>query len=183
MLPFPENDVLQDESVIVSLIPGRINEGDRALARAAAKLLQRFRMLVELRAVAAAELLPAVGVMAEPTAELGARRDLLEPFVELGFRLADSARPQAVDKYSCAVGFLRRFVGPLQPDVRSGDRAGGDLGGLRELAASRVAVRGLAERALELDFGEQPLMIAVHDRNRLLAAAAQIGDGAVALLD
>ena len=118
---FSENDVLEDESIVVSLVPGRIDEGDRTLAGAAAQILQRILVMGQLRAVAAAKLVPAVGVMTEPSAELGARRNLLDPFVEPGFRLADSARPQAVDQYSCAVGFLSRFVGPLQPDVRCGD--------------------------------------------------------------
>ena len=167
----------------MGLVPGRIDEGDRTLAGAAAEILQYLRVIGELRAVPAAKLVPACRVMAEPCAEFGARRDLLEPFVEPGFRLADSARPQAVDEDSCAVGFLGRFIGPLQPDVRSGDRARGDSGGLRELAGSWAAVTGLADRALELNFGEQPLMIAVDDRNRLLAPLSQIADRAVAGLN
>ena len=137
----------------------------------------------ELRAVAAAELVPTCRIVAEPRAQLRAWCDLLDPFVEPGFRLADPSRPQAVNEDSCAVGFLRRFIGPLQPDVRSGNRARGDLDGLRELVGGRAPVAGFADRALELDFGEQTLMIAVHDRNRLLAPLPQIADRAVALLD
>ena len=41
--------------------------------------------------------------MAEPCAQLGAWRDLLDPFVEPGLRLADAARPQAIHQDLCAV--------------------------------------------------------------------------------
>src|SRR5919107_176139 len=105
---FAENDVLQDECIVVGLVPGLVDEGDRTLAGAAAEILQHLWLMGELRPVAAAKLVPALGVMPEPRAEPGARRDLLEPFVEPGFRLADSARPQAVDQNSCARGFVRR---------------------------------------------------------------------------
>jgi len=124
----------------------------------------------ELGAVAAAELVPAVRIMAEPSAELGARRDVLDPFVEPGFRLADPARPQAVDEDSCAVTFFGRLISTFEPDVRSGDRAGDDSGGLRKLAGSRVAVPRLDDRPFELDFGQQSFVIAVHHGHCLLAA-------------
>ena len=172
MLVPSENDVPQHDGIVVNLVPGRIDEGDRTLAGAAAEILQYLRMPGEFRAVAAAELVPAVRVMAEPGAELGARRDLLDPFVEPGFGLADAAWPQAVDEDSRAVAFFGRFIGPFERDVRSGNRAGDDSGGLRKLAGSRGAVLGLADRALELDFGEQSFMIAVHHRDGLLAAFA-----------
>lgn len=121
--------------------------------------------------------------MTEPCAKFGARRDLLDPFVEPGFRLADPSRPQAVNEDSRVIAFLSRLIGPLQLYVRSGDRPRVDSGDLRELASSRAAVMRLTDCALELDFGEQPLMIAVHDRDRLLASLSQIADRAVALLD
>src|SRR6185295_10595900 len=139
-------------------------------------------MARELRAVAATKLVPAVRVMAEPGAQLGARRDLLEPFVEPGLRLADAARPQPVDEDPCAVRSFGRLVGALQPYVGCGDRAVDDSSDLRKLAGSSAAVRP-AKRALELDFGEEAFVIAVHHGHGLLAAFAQIGDRAVALHD
>ena len=105
---------LSTTSIVVNLVPCRIDEGDRALAGTAAEILQRLRMLGEFRAVATAELVPAVGVMTEPGAQLGARCDLLDPFVEPGFRLADPARPQAIDEDTRAVGFFGRLIGSLR---------------------------------------------------------------------
>ena len=131
MLLFFENDVLQHEGVVVSLVPGRIDEGDRALARTTAQVLQYFWMPGELRAVAAAKLVPAFRVMAEPCAQLRARRDLLDPLVELRFGLADAARPQVIDQDPCAVRPFGRIISALEPDVRSGGRAVDDSGDLR----------------------------------------------------
>jgi hypothetical protein len=141
-------------------------------------VLQQFGPTGELGTVAAPELAPTFRVVSEPFAKLGARRDLLEPLVEPGFRLADPARPKAVNQDAVAILGLRRVVGSLEPDVRSGDRAGDDSGDLRKRASERAGVR-TTSRTLELDFGEEPFMIAVNHRHGLLAPVSQIGDRAV----
>src|SRR5690606_18112550 len=80
--------------------------------------LEPFRVLLELRMVALAELVPAFGRVPEPLAQLRARRELLQPFVERGVFLAQAARPQAVDEDSPAVRLRRRIVHALDVDPR-----------------------------------------------------------------
>jgi hypothetical protein len=40
MLPLSENNVLQHHGIVVNLVLRRIDEGDRALARTAAEIIQ-----------------------------------------------------------------------------------------------------------------------------------------------
>ena len=160
-------------------ISGRVDEGDRALLGTAAEIRQPFCLLGEFGAVAAAELVPTFGIMAEPSAQFRTWRDFLDPLVEPGLRLADAARPQAIDENSCAVRPFGRIVRALEPDVRSGDRAADDSGDLRKQA--RRAFR--RDFALEFDFGAKTFEVAMDHCHRELAAIAQIGDGTVAGLD
>ena len=94
-------------------IPGGVDEGDRALLGTASEIRQPSGLLGEFRPVAAAELVPTFRLMAEPFAQFGARCDLPDPLVEPGIRLADSARPQAIDEDSCAVRSFGRSVRAL----------------------------------------------------------------------
>ena len=157
--------------MVVIPIPGRIDEGDRALMGAATQIVQRFCVLSEFIAVSAAELVPTFGIMAEPGAQLCAWCDLLDPVVEPGVRFADAARPQTIDENSCAVRSCRRIVRALQPDVRSGDRWGDDSGYLRK--TRRTLRRNFA---FELNFGSQACKVAVNYCHSELSAIAQIGD-------
>jgi len=93
MVPFLQNGVPQHDGMVMSPIPGRINERDVAFAGTTAEILQRLRMPGELRPIATAELLPTLGIVAEPGAQLSGRRNLLDPLVELGLCLAEAARP------------------------------------------------------------------------------------------
>lgn len=74
-------------------------------------------MLGDFRAVAAAELVPAFGIMIEPSAQLGAGCDVLDPFGELGFDLADAPRPQAIYEDSRAVVFSGWFISSLDANL------------------------------------------------------------------
>jgi hypothetical protein len=71
-------------------------------------------MLAQFRSVAAAKFLPAPGIVREPFAQLGRRRDLLHPMIEHDLLFGDSARPQPIDKDAFAVFCGGRVVGPLR---------------------------------------------------------------------
>ena len=130
-------------------VPGCIDEGDWALMGTATEIVQQFCALGELDVVSTAKLVPTFRIMAEPNAELRAWSDLLDPLVELGVSLTDTARPQPIDEDSCAVRLFRRLIDALEPDVRRGDGAADDSGYLRK-QTRRALCRNLA---LELDFG------------------------------
>ena len=95
-----KNGLPQHEGMIVVPVPGRIDEGDRAFSGTATEIGQRFCVLGELFAVPAAKLVPMFGIMAEPSAQLCAWGNFLDPVVEPGVRLADAARPQPIDENS-----------------------------------------------------------------------------------
>lgn len=144
-----ENGVPQHEGVVVVPIPGCIDEGDGALLGTATEIVQQFCVLGEFGVVSAAEFVPTFGIMAEPGAQLCAWSDLLDPVVEFGVSLADTARPEAIDEDSYAVRSFGRIVRALESDVRSGDRAVDDSGYLRK-QTRRALCRNFA---LEFDFG------------------------------
>src|SRR5690606_3792406 len=77
----------------------------------------RFRHGVELIAVAAPELLPSGGIMGEPFAQAGARRDIADPFVELQRVLGDAARPDPVHEQPGALPGTRVVMNARDPDL------------------------------------------------------------------
>src|SRR4029079_2978709 len=88
-----EQDVSQHDRLVAVLVLRRIDECLGTLAGETAQIAQHFAMAFESGTVPAAKLGPALGVVSEPLAKLGAWRDVLEPFVEPGFHLADPAGP------------------------------------------------------------------------------------------
>jgi hypothetical protein len=73
-------------------------------------------MTSKLAAVTTGEFVPTAYLVAKPASELGARRQLPTPFVELGLFLADPAWPQTVDKDSLAVTLPGRLICAFQPN-------------------------------------------------------------------
>src|SRR5262245_49933029 len=65
---------------------------------------------------------PAVRVMAKPGPEAGARSDVLQPHVDAGAFLRESARPDAVDEHPRAVRGLGRLVDALHTNPRGPSR-------------------------------------------------------------
>lgn len=108
-----ENGVPQHERMVMLPISGRVDEGDRALLGTAAEIRQPSNLLGEFGAVTSAELVPTVGIMAEPSAQSCTWRDLPDPLVEPGFRLADAAWPQPIDEDSSAIRSFGRIVHAL----------------------------------------------------------------------
>src|SRR5215472_5803815 len=70
------------------------DERQRALPRQPPQLLELLRFARQFRLVTAAELVPAAWIVAEPPAQLAARRELLHPVVDFAVRFTDAARPQ-----------------------------------------------------------------------------------------
>src|SRR5580658_9685026 len=65
------------------------------------------------------KLVPAAGIVAEPAAELSARRRLLQPSVDSGVRFAQAARPKAIHQDAGAVLGRRRQIGALQTNIHA----------------------------------------------------------------
>src|SRR3546814_6603802 len=72
----------------------------------------RLRIVIEFVRVAAAELVPLPGVMAEPAPERVARRQVPRPVLQVHRVLAQAAWPEPVDQYPAAV---LRCVGLIHP--------------------------------------------------------------------
>jgi hypothetical protein len=95
----------------VRLIVRREHQGDRAFARRGAKLFDKVLPVAQLRAIASAKFLLALGLVTEPVPQLGARRDVLHPHIDRGIRFFDAARPQPVDQDAGAVRGGWRLIG------------------------------------------------------------------------
>ena len=74
------------------------------------------RTLLELPCVTLLELVPLRGIVPEPLSEAGARRQILEPGVDLEIVLGDAPRPDPVDQHAVAIALGRSVVGALQLD-------------------------------------------------------------------
>jgi hypothetical protein len=70
----------------------------------------------ELIEVAAAELVELGRVVLVPLAQLGGRRDILGPLVQVGRVLAQAPRPDPVDEHPGAVLRRRGIVDAADPD-------------------------------------------------------------------
>ncbi|MNT74933.1 hypothetical protein D3C72_2137890 [compost metagenome] len=83
----------------------------------AAQLIHGFGIGGEFCAVAAAEFVPMRRIVAEPLAQFGAGRDVLEPLVNRRIGLGHAPRPEAIDQYPPAVAVIRRLVDALEGEV------------------------------------------------------------------
>ena len=117
----PRDLVADHDGVVVLLVPGAVDEGDGAPRRAPRKVIQPFASSrsPQLPAIAVDEPFPPARVVAEPAAEVAARRQLPRPNVERERLLLDTARPEPVDQDPVAVAPRRRLVGALDLDHRS----------------------------------------------------------------
>lgn len=163
----------QYDGMVMDSVARRVDERDRSFAGAAAQILDRLPMGGELSAIAAPELVPATRIMVEPPAQFGGWRDLLEPLVQLGLRLAEAPWPESIYEDPRAVGFLGRVINALEPEVRSRVFAMDDSGDLRKLPRASAG-------ALKLDFRAKSFEIAMNDCNRELLPVAQVSDRTVA---
>ena len=101
------------DGVVVCLVLRGVDERDRPLAQALHDRIDR-RIRLQLGDVARPEIVPLFGVVAERFPQFRAGRGLLQPQIDGGLLLCDSARPQPVDKNPEAVLRIWRFVHPFQ---------------------------------------------------------------------
>src|SRR5215475_9369476 len=109
-------ELFQNQSAIVFLISRRVNQGDRACFGFALEQLDQIVFVLELLLITLAELIPLVRIVPEPTSQLRAGRDILQPEIYLRPLLGQAARPEPLDEDALAVipgGF---FISPLQFD-------------------------------------------------------------------
>jgi hypothetical protein len=76
----------------------------------------------ELLEVSLLKLTPAVWVMAKPDPEAGARRNVLQPYVDAGMLLREPARPDTVDEHPRVIRALGRLVDALNTRPRRRSR-------------------------------------------------------------
>src|SRR5690606_845893 len=109
--------VRQDGGLAVLDVPGGREEGERPPARGVAEALQHGRAfrLLQFGLVAAGELLALGGVVAVPLAQLGGRRHVLLPPVQVRLVLRQPPRPHAVDQDPRPVVVRDRLVHPAKP--------------------------------------------------------------------
>jgi hypothetical protein len=67
-----QKQIPQHNGVVMNLVVSRVHERDRALSCQGSQPVELFTMLVDRRSVAAAKLLPAGGIVAEPFPQRGA---------------------------------------------------------------------------------------------------------------
>src|SRR4051794_12859889 len=108
--------LLERDRVVVLGVLGAEDQGDVASFGPPDQLLERARTLLEFPGVTLPELVPFLRVVPEPFPEAGARRQILEPYVDPEVVLGDAPRPDAVDQNATAVALRGRFVGAFQTD-------------------------------------------------------------------
>jgi len=118
-LDVPAQDLGQDRGLAELDVPGRGEQGHgpgRGHGAQLAELLA-LRGAGQLVQVTAAELAELGRVVPVPLAQLGGRRDVLGPLVQVGRVLAQAPRPDPVDEHAGAVGRRRRVVDAADPDL------------------------------------------------------------------
>ena len=100
--------ISESNGLVVLLVPGAEQERDPACSRASDQLLDELGLVIELFRIAASELVPARGIVAEPFPELVAGSELLHPPVQRGSLPREPARPQAIDQDAKSIVRSRR---------------------------------------------------------------------------
>jgi hypothetical protein len=93
-------NVADDHGLVVQFITG---EGDRTRFGHRPELAEQRGLMRELLLVSAPELSPSSRIMAEPSTQLGTRRQILEPAVDARFRFGQTARPKSINEHTHAV--------------------------------------------------------------------------------
>jgi hypothetical protein len=98
-----------DRSLVAFGVAGSEEQGQRSFAGQLDQLIQQLSLLrlIQLFAVPAPELLPAIRTMAEPLPELVRGADLSQPEVSAELLLLDPPRPDAVHQDSAPWGMAR----------------------------------------------------------------------------
>src|SRR5690606_33010388 len=108
--------LLERDGVVVDVVLRAEYERDGSGAAKLDQTIEPIGVSLELRVISLAEFVPAVRRVPQPLAKLVARCGLLQPFVDRGVFLTQSARPQAIDEDAPAVRLRRRVVRALDAD-------------------------------------------------------------------
>ncbi len=98
----------------------REDQRERPSLRHLVQLRQRIfrRSCGQLGLVALAKLREFFGIVAVPFAQFIARRDLLEPEIDMRAFLREAARPEALHQHARPVALLRLIIHPLESNRR-----------------------------------------------------------------
>ena len=108
---------VERDCIVVLGIARREKERHPAPPDGASKRRDCAIFRIELTRISASELGPPGRVVIEPTAQGGARREILQPEVDPRVRFGDAARPQAVYQDPQAIIVRRLLVGALHFDL------------------------------------------------------------------
>jgi hypothetical protein len=114
-IPRLQKRIAQDDRIVMRFIVRCEDQCNRATPGQFLQFFDSNRLLLQLSAIAATEFGPALRVMAEPLAQLSARRDILHPAVDCRIRLAQPAWPQSIDQHAHAIVGCRGLINPFQP--------------------------------------------------------------------
>ena len=117
-----QHHVPQHDSAIVEFIMRGIDQCDRPLQGQGAQLIKKMRITDDLTCVTSTKLIPAIRIVTEPFAELGAGCDLFHPQRQRRIFLRNASWPEAINENSRAVFCGGRFIGALGFHVSGADR-------------------------------------------------------------
>lgn len=99
--------------VIVLRVPGRVHQCEGFPARERLKCMP-CRIVLQFRAIALLERRPFPRIVSEPCTQLSRGGDFLQPEVDPGIDLGQTARPQPIHQHPIAIAFGRRVISTLQ---------------------------------------------------------------------
>ena len=114
--PLPAHRFSERDRIVVFGVLGAKDQRDAASPGCLEELLEGIRTLLELACVTLLELVPLRRIVPEPLSQAGARRQILEPGVDLEIPFGDAPRSDPVDQHAVAIALGRSVVGALQLD-------------------------------------------------------------------
>jgi hypothetical protein len=108
---------LERDRLIVMLIPGAVQECDRAAPDSFQQGRKALGISLKLLAVARLEFLPASWIVAEPSPQRITGCDVAQPEINPRSLLAHPAGPDSINEHTQAIIRSRLIVDPAQPDA------------------------------------------------------------------
>lgn len=143
----PCKKLRQDSGVVHHRITCCVKQRDILLFRAAEQLLNHFCIMSQLIPVLLPKGVESRGIMGKPSSEVRARRDVLEPKIEVCSLPRNSSRSQPIDEHTAAIVWFRCGIDPLDMDHTHQlplpglcpIQAGGSLAGKDSIEASSIS--------------------------------------------
>lgn len=101
----------------MQFVAGGEDKRDWTSPREIVQFIDLLGVVPEFLSVSPTKFAPADCIMSEPTTKFGARRDLLQPAIDIRVGLLHPTRPEPVNENANAIIGGRGLVGSLQPDV------------------------------------------------------------------